>query len=47
MDDPADAGNALTAAAQCREAYWGAVADADSFVEELTVGIINREYGGR
>ena len=22
-------------------------ADADSFVEELTVGIINREYGGR
>ena len=25
MEDPADAGNALTAAAQCREAYWGAV----------------------
>ena len=114
MEDPADAGGALTAAAQCSEAYWGAVslpvseeleglrnlcmiardrimeqhddpsvvsereraavyavarcaawrgaawvrysltgdhykdfADADSFVLELTVGIINREYGGR
>ena len=114
MEDPAAAGGALTAAAQCREAYRGAVslpvseelkglrnlcviardriveqhddpsvvweperaavyavarcaawrgaawvrysltgdhykdfADADSFVLELTVGIINREYGGR
>ena len=114
MEDPADAGDALMAAAQCREAYWGAVslpvseeledlrnlcmalrdsigqpreqlpatwkpehdavyalarcaswrgatwvrysltgshykdfADANSFVLELTVGIINREYGGR
>ena len=114
MEDPADAGNALTAAAQCREAYWGAVslpvseelevlrnlcviardriveqhddpsvvweperaavyavarcaawrgaasvrysltgshykdfADASSFVLELTVGLINRDYGGR
>lgn len=25
IENPADAGNALTAAAQCREAYWGAV----------------------
>ena len=114
MEDPADAGDALMAAAQCREAYRGAVnlpvsekleghrdtcialrdsigepreelpatwtpesdavyalarcaswrgaarlrysltgshykdfADADSFVLELTIGIINREYGGR
>ena len=114
MDDPADASDALTAAAQCRKAYWGAVslpvseelevhrelcvlardriveehddpsvvreperaaiyavarcaawrgaarvryaltgdhykdvADADSFVLELTIGIINREYGAR